>query len=76
MAMIKWSIVKPNTENVTIEVDETVEALQLEINGTFSSSNILLRNPNGNSRTSTIFPYIVFNRVQYFYDCQKLLTYK
>nr|XP_022328871.1 hemicentin-1-like [Crassostrea virginica] len=47
MAMIKWSIVNPNTENVTIEVDETVEALHLEINGTFSSSNILLRNPNG-----------------------------
>lgn len=68
MAMIKWSIVNPNTENVTIEVDETVEALHLEINGTFSSSNILLRNANGNSRTSTIFPYIVFNRVQYIYD--------
>lgn len=46
MSIIKWS--STNTDQLTnIEVDNSIDFLRIEINGTSNSSGIHLRNPNG-----------------------------
>ncbi|XP_061173534.1 uncharacterized protein LOC133182699 [Saccostrea echinata] len=47
-SVIKWGTIdQDDTNNLTIEVDDSVDSLHIEINGTTNSSDIQLRNPNG-----------------------------